>query len=490
MRVKKNNFTFTAQLLALMVAFTAWSGLAQAQGAAPRHLPSKAAIQKMQQHNSELLSKQLYQGLSVQRTHEVVPYAEYHEPGYLIMSATEDFSSSHIKRSLIENLPEDMTAIIYTDATSESHIESVYNKFARFAKSPDQIRIVSIQGSYRGFWARDAVPVPVWKKELNIPIAEYDFGVVNARYYHRFEPDEFFAKAFQASMTSYDYYYEGGNFVPNSKGDCLIVNKVETQKIPDEIFLSHYGCINIVRLDHLVGIGHADEVVKFVADDHVLTDQRAYKKVLESHGFKVTMLPEGAGEYETYVNSLIIKDKVFVPIFNRGTDTEAIRTYESLGFEVIALNSSSLSNNGAGSIHCITMTYPKDVTYDSVIDIIAGRDVTPVVAANTEETSSPVNSTESTQGSGSTDDSEYPDYESDEEELSFWDWLFSSSSASNNNMALASAKASTPENYNFDEQSSSAHFDESEVYGSSSDDVGLETYETQDTDDDHISAYL
>lgn len=420
MRVREIKFNLAARMSIVVFTCVAAMGVARAQSA-PSHIPSKADIQKMQSHNFEQLQKQSLQGWDVQRTNAIYPYAEYNEAGYLIMSADEDFNSSHIKKALIENLPEDMIAIIYTDAGSASQAEYVFNKFARYAKSKDQIRIVSIPNSYRGFWARDAVPVPVWKKQLTIPMNNLDFGVVNARYYHRFEPDQFFAEAFQASMTSFSYYYEGGNFVPNSKGDCLIVNKVATQDIPDEIFLNHYGCTNIVRLDHLVGIGHADEVVKFVSDDHVLTDQHAYKRVLESKGFKVTMLPEAAGEYETYVNSLIIGDKVFVPVFNRGSDTEAIRTYESLGFKVVALNSSTLSNQGAGSIHCITMTYPKEATYDKVIDVMAGRDITPALnSAPSEDALS-----EEPQQTTTTQDVSFEDTESHQESDSWWDWLFS-----------------------------------------------------------------
>lgn len=353
-------------------------GFAASAAQAPSHLPSKSQLKEMLNHNQSAL--QNFDANTLAATEGQVfkvPYAEYDEAGYLIFSAEEDFNSAHIKKSLIENLPVDMTAIIYTDANSDAEIERIYNKFVSYAQSPSQIRIAYIPRSYRGFWARDAVPVPVWKTDKSNPIAGPEFGVVDAKYYHSFEPDEFFSQAFQSSVTSYNFYFEGGNFVANSKGDCLIVNKVETQDIPDSIFLNHYGCSNIVRLDHIVGIGHADEVVKFVSDDHVITDQLSYKGLLASHGFKVTMIPEARNEFETYVNSLIIGKNVFVPIFGQSTDDLVLETYEDLGFNAIGLNSSTLSNRGAGSIHCITMTYPKDVTYDKIIDTIEGKDVTP-----------------------------------------------------------------------------------------------------------------
>jgi len=62
---------------------------------------------------------------------------------------------------------------------------------------------------------------------------------------------------------------------------------------------------------------------------------------------------------ETYANSLLINGTLFLPIFEQPNDKEAIRIYENLGLKVIPIETKKLSNQGSGSIHCITMTYPQ-----------------------------------------------------------------------------------------------------------------------------------
>lgn len=158
----------------------------------------------------------------------------------------------------------------------------------------------------------------------------------------------------------------------NRLGDCLIVDKSATQKIPDLIFHEKYGCRTLLRLPHVKGIGHADESVKFVNDRTVLTDTASYIPLLEERGFEVVQLPRPKNRYETYVNSLIIENNVYVPIFDQATDQEAIDIYKSFGFNVIPLNTETLSNRGQGSIHCITMTYPPG-PYEELLKALGAR---------------------------------------------------------------------------------------------------------------------
>jgi agmatine/peptidylarginine deiminase len=81
---------------------------------------------------------------------------------------------------------------------------------------------------------------------------------------------------------------------------------------------------------------------------------------LSALGYEVRVLPSPqGGRYRTYVNSLSIENKIFVPIFNEENDDEALAVYKSFGLDVIPLDTEELSDNGNGSIHCITMTYPQ-----------------------------------------------------------------------------------------------------------------------------------
>jgi agmatine/peptidylarginine deiminase len=91
---------------------------------------------------------------------------------------------------------------------------------------------------------------------------------------------------------------------------------------------------------------------------------------------KVIKVPRPEQPYETYVNSLYVNGTLFLPTFQESGDTEAVALYESFGYKVISLDSKELSNQGLGSIHCITMAYPP-VPFNELLANVGGREVTP-----------------------------------------------------------------------------------------------------------------
>ena len=153
--------------------------------------------------------------------------------------------------------------------------------------------------------------------------------------------------------------FRGRQFQANTKGDCVIVNNDRHAKIPNEIFAGYYGCKQLIRLPFIDGIGHVDERARFINDTTLVTDTPSYKDTLTGKGFTVHMLPRASRPFETYVNSLIMNGKVVVPVFKQATDAAALAVYEGLGLKAAGGDSVSLSNTGQGSVHCITMTYPK-----------------------------------------------------------------------------------------------------------------------------------
>jgi hypothetical protein len=200
--------------------------------------------------------------------------------------------------------------------------------------------------------------------------------VVDAKYYHFFEADEVVSELFGADLVQHNYYHEGGNFLANNRGECLVVNNDRAIQIPDEVFLLKYGCKKTIRFPHTKGIGHIDETVKLINDDLALTDDKEYADILRANGFQVMMVPRPELEYETYVNSLYVNGTLFLPTFQEAGDAEAVALYESFGYKVVSLNSKQLSNNGLGSIHCITMAYPP-VPFNELLANMGGREVTP-----------------------------------------------------------------------------------------------------------------
>jgi agmatine/peptidylarginine deiminase len=86
------------------------------------------------------------------------------------------------------------------------------------------------------------------------------------------------------------------------------------------------------------------------------------------------MLPKPSGPYETYVNSLLMNDQIIVPVFNRASDAQALAVYERLGLKASGADSRALSNQGQGSVHCITMTYPK-VPMTNLLKALGAREI-------------------------------------------------------------------------------------------------------------------
>lgn len=367
---------FKRFILVLSLLFV--SGVASANSIQHSKRISEELKKEMLSHNINVMRSGQFFSAAPAKGFEVArPIAEYESAGYLMFYDRADFNSADVKAKLIENLPQGVTAVIYTDLSDKKDLEGIYAYYSKLAPKPEQVKVIHIPNKTSwgghgptGFWARDAIPVPVIQKAKANILASFGekFTVVDAKYYHDYEPDQIFADYYSASLLSHDFYFEGGNFMANSVGDCLVINTEATEIVPDYIFSQSYGCKNLVRLPYLKGIGHADESVKFISDDHVLTDHPTYKKTLESKGFKVTMLPKPKRELETYVNSLIINDTVWIPIYKQKTDAEAIKIYEDLGFKVVAADTSLLSNEGAGSIHCITMTYPDTVEFNELMD--------------------------------------------------------------------------------------------------------------------------
>lgn len=309
-------------------------------------------LREMRQHNAAVgASANKGLGLEDERVERKYrPYADYEKTGYLIMSADFNFNSRQAKLLLASKLPADATLVIFTD-TYGSTKEDVLRAYET-AVPRERIKVVTLPGARNGFWARDGIPVPAMDASGNLV-------VVDARYGHRFEPDAEIARLFGARVEKHQYYFEGGNFMANHSGDCVMVDHGAHRQIPDSIFVGQYGCRQMIRLPFVDGIGHIDEHVRFVSEKVVVTDLSQYKDALEGKGFTVHMMPKPSGPYETYVNSVIMDGKAIVPVFGRDTDEQALNVYRSLGLEAFGADSRSLSNSGQGSVHCITMTYPK-----------------------------------------------------------------------------------------------------------------------------------
>lgn len=341
------------------------------QGATPE------ILQRISEHNKtfaefENFSSEL--NASTSRSTNVVPFAEYEKTGYIFFN-DDDFRghAKNIKEAIARNLPKDVTLVVYSTTGSANYLKRLKRRYAQIINESRLIVLKIPKTGSSDFWTRDNLPVPVW--------TEGQFTLVDAQYYYNFEPDSFLTNLFSTIMTEHPYFFEGGNFIANSRGECIVVNRKkaypggvsDTAAIPDSIFRNQYGCKKLTRFKHLKGIGHADEVVKFMSDDVIVTDTHQYVDQLEALGYEVHMLPEPDLNYETYVNSLQVNNVLFVPKFGEGGDQKAVKIYQNINpkLKIITLPTRGLATRGQGGIHCITMNYPPATMKDMVRELKA-----------------------------------------------------------------------------------------------------------------------
>lgn len=285
---------------------------------------------------------------------KIFPYAEYENQKYLIFNDEMYFSSLKAKESLLKNLPNGITPVVYTQNWSPEFASILKETLSSFLKDPSVLEVVYFDGDGSPFWSQDAMPVPV----LLYDGAFVDLGLVDAKYYHEYEVDKQVAEHFDGFSFNHEYYFQGSNLLATADGLCAVVNNSSTALIPDDIFVKYYGCKSLIRFPYSKGLGYINESLKFIDDNLAITDVAEYRDRLEALGFDVILFPKAPGQYENYMSAVILKDTVYVPIFESSTDEEALLAYANLGYNVIPISSSLLVEEGIGSLHSLSVVYP------------------------------------------------------------------------------------------------------------------------------------
>ncbi len=285
------------------------------------------------------------------------PFTEYEKVKYVVMSADFDYRALPIKKRIIKLLPDDVEVVVYAESQKQSEaflkaIKSLERKNIRFL-------VLGGEGTTT-LWTRDSWPYPV--------IENNRLKLIGASYHGGFEPDFVVADYFNVELENHGRYFEHGDLSANRLGECFVVQDFLVESLSDELFENYYGCKELIRLPFVHGIGHADEVIKFVSDNTVLVNQPEWISFLEERGYRTFLLPEaelpsalaerGVLSQRSYVNSLLVNGMAFVPVFGLKTDFEALNVYRSLGFKVFPIESRYISDKGGGALHCLTMTYP------------------------------------------------------------------------------------------------------------------------------------
>lgn len=316
------------------------SDLSQSLSHSATEAENQQAFEQNFQYNLDLEKNGSVRDLGIKLSRPVEEYAKFK---YLLISAYESFSVD--KTVFAKNLPNDVVLVVLTN-----NPESARNKYSKYL--PEDRLIIAVDSTASvGFWARDSFPIPVLDN-LGNPL------LVGHKYFRNFYGNDALADSVGFRMVSENFVFVGGNLMADDKGQCITTNSSRLFGLSEKTLKQSFGCKAVKIMPWTTGIGDIDETVKLLPNNQALTNQQQLKPILESLGYTVTMLPD-AGGYRTYANSLVLNGTVFMPSYNQPEDQTAKAIYESFGYKVVFLDSRVVSDQGMGSIHCMTMAYPE-----------------------------------------------------------------------------------------------------------------------------------
>ena len=294
--------------------------------------------------------------------------------------------------NLIKEVAEDDTAWVVVDNTSEQN--SVSNTLSNANVNMERVVFQVIETN--SVWVRDYGPWWIIEPENSLAIIDL--------VYNRPRPlDDTYPES-AAGYFGINYYglgliEAGGNMLLDGQGAVIVSNVIFdgsqgfdptlTQDQLEQYFLDYFGVHKVIVTPHLIndGTGHIDMFVKLINDSTIIVgeyenqsagypgnydicNQVASQLANETNGagrpFNVVRMPMpqyNNGITYTYINSLIVNNKVLVPIYGLSTefanDDSILALYETImpGVEAVGFDCNQIiSANGA--IHCIAMKVP------------------------------------------------------------------------------------------------------------------------------------
>ena len=330
-----------------------------------------------------------------------------------VLFAWEAYST--LLTDLIKEVAEDDTAWVVVDNSTEQ--TSVYNTLNNSNVNMNQV--VFEVSPTNSVWMRDYGPW--WIYEPGNRRAIIDLTYNRPRPQDDFFP-ELFAESFGVNYYGLGLVEAGGNMLLDGKGAVIISDIIFdasqgfdpnlTQDQLRQYFLEYFGVHKVIITPYLLndGTGHIDMFVKIINDTTIIVgeyenqsagypgnyeicNQVANQLANETNGdgrpfniIRMPMPPYSNGITYTYVNSLLVNNKILVPIYgftdSFANDSDVLTQYEEIipGSEAIGFDCNQIITAN-GAIHCIAMKVPAmkemfscgnntgDVNLDQKIDI-------------------------------------------------------------------------------------------------------------------------
>lgn len=288
----------------------------------------------------------------------------------------------------------------------------------------DANRVHWIRGrSTDGFWIRDFGPLFV-RGVVSDTLSIQDPRYYDTRPLNDGRPVEL-ARDLGVEVGEFPVNLEGGNFLPNGGGLCLVgsvvlgANPQYSLSELEDLFAVRLGCEELVILNSLrdYATGHidmwlswADQTTLVVGEYERAQDPLTYDAIEDNverwlegrvdpetgQPIRIVRMPmpsncpavEGEAPrrcrvatrdrvWRSYVNVLQINGTVLVPVYKQDDEYEddAVEIWKSLGYRVRRVPSDPVIE-GEGSIHCLTKNVPAPRFVAHVVDAASG--LTPV----------------------------------------------------------------------------------------------------------------
>ncbi len=299
--------------------------------------------------------------------------AEYAPAQGTIISAP--LLNDYDKLDLIKSLMEKGIVWLVVAGNEESTQQQISKYLKKNGANIQNLKFVPATGaSYtQSVWARDWSPLLAFplKKESNALPRMLDLNYYNKRPLDDGAPRAL-ANVESWGRVSVPVYNEGGNFMINSRGDCLMTTRVidanaKAIKSDDQVLdaqgVSEYykifaGCTAVHIFPRMPeeGTGHIDMWAKFLNDDTILMNELSQKTLdtlsgselatakkiqkwlteravdLEKLGFKIERIPMPAPLYSggqlvirSYTNSLLMNGTALIPEYKSPAQVQFTR---------------------------------------------------------------------------------------------------------------------------------------------------------------------
>jgi agmatine deiminase len=202
------------------------------------------------------------------------------------------------------------------------------------------------------------------------------------------------ADFFRVELHRAPLVFEGGNFLSNGLGLCIVTSSClernfadpDAERLVHDVFRECFGAEQTVLLEPLFGeaTGHVDMFAAFTSVNTVVIGQcdpaadAENAELLNRNAAMLAGLPTPAGPlrvvriplpvsedgcWRSFTNVVFANGVLLVPTYknvDRRLQVRAMRTYRSLlpGWKIVGIDSSDIINNG-GALHCVTANVPK-----------------------------------------------------------------------------------------------------------------------------------